>query len=83
MRCPHCPGSSPAVWSYTFREHLSRLHPTVSLEDNESIWAVSGLERGRMKQIWDDRLKQPKARRKAQRPALVISETHRTRVVLR
>ena len=83
MHCPYCPGSSPAVWSYIFREHLCRFHPTVSLKDHESIWAISDLEKERMKQIWDDRLKQPKARRKAQCPPLVISETHRTCLVLR
>jgi hypothetical protein len=83
MRCPYCPNSSPAVWSYTFREHLTHFHPTVPLEDHESIWAVSGPEEERMKQTWDNRLTQPKARRKTQRPLLVISETHRTRLVLR
>jgi hypothetical protein len=84
IRCFYCPNSSPAVWSYTYREHLTRFHPTVSLEDNETIWAVSGLEEERMKQLWDDRLKQPpKARRKAQRPPLVISETHRTHLILK
>ena len=55
MCCPYCPGSSQAVWSYTFRKHLIWYHPTVSLEDSESIWAVSDLEREWMKQTWDDR----------------------------
>ena len=83
MHCPYCPGSSPAVWSYIFHEHLCRFHPTVSLEDQESIWAISDLEKEQMKQIWDNQLKQPKACRKAQRPSFVISETHCMRLVLR
>jgi len=84
LHCPYCPDSSPAVWSYTFHKHLTRFHSTASLEDNETIWAVSGLEEERMKQIWDDRLKQPlKACRKAQCPPSVISETHRTHLVLK
>ena len=84
MNCPYCPKSSPAVWTYTFREHLNRFHPTASLEDNKTIWAVSGLEKERMKNIWDDQLKQPpKPHRKAQHPPLVISETHHTRLNLK
>ena len=66
-----------------FRKHLTQFHPTASLEDNQSIWAVSGLEEEQVKKIWDGRLKQPKAQRKAQHPPLVISETHRMRLVLR
>ena len=51
FRCPNCPDLSPAVWSYTFREHLTQFHPTASLEDNQAIWAVSGLEEERVKKI--------------------------------
>ena len=84
MCCLYCPDSSPAVWSYTFCEHLTRFHPTVSLEDNETIWAVPGLEEEQMKKIWDDQLKPPlKAHRKAQHPPLVISETHHTCLILK
>jgi len=83
MCCPYCPSSSPAVWSYTFHKHLIRFHPTASLEDNERIWEVSSLEEERMKQTWNDRLMQPKAHQRTQRPPLVISETHCMCVVLR
>ncbi|KAI0283829.1 hypothetical protein BC826DRAFT_891645, partial [Russula brevipes] len=80
MRCPYCPKSSPAVWSYTFRQHMLRVHPAVPLEKHRSIWSISKFEKERMKQVWEHRLKRPKVHRRAQRAPLVISETHRTRL---
>jgi hypothetical protein len=82
MHCPYCPKTSPAVWSYTFRQHMVRVHPAVPLDQHRTIWTISKLEKDRMKQVWGNRLKQPKARTKTQRAPLVISETHRTRLVL-
>ncbi|KAI0283833.1 hypothetical protein BC826DRAFT_920176, partial [Russula brevipes] len=68
MRCPCCPKSSPAIWSYTFRQHMLYVHPTVSLEKHRSIWSISKLEKERMKQIWEHQLKQPKVHQRAQHP---------------
>jgi hypothetical protein len=82
IRCNYCPSSSPAVWSYTFRQHLHRAHPSISLESHKKIWTLSKLESEGMKRIWGRRFKQRKTRRKAQRPSLAISEMHRSRVVL-
>jgi hypothetical protein len=82
MQCPYCPHSSPAVWTYNFHQHLLRHHPTVSLKKHNSILTLSKLERDGMKRIWDQRHEQPKVRSKTQ-PHLVISETHRLRLVLK
>jgi len=82
MHCPYCPHSSLAVWSYNLRQHLLRHHPTVSLNKHNSILTLSKLEWDRMKCIWDQRHEQAKARSKTQ-PRLVISETHRSRLVLK
>ncbi len=84
MRCPYCPHSSPAVWSYNFHQHLLQHHPTVSLKKHSSILMLSKLERDRMKCIWDQWHEQPKpkARLKTQHH-LVISETHCLHLVLK
>ena len=83
MKCPYCPKSSPAVWSYNFRHHLLRVHPSIHLGSHKSVWTPSKLEKDGMKRVWQHRHKQPKPHPRAQRPSLVISETHRTRLVLR
>jgi hypothetical protein len=83
MRCPYCSNSSPAVWSYTFQQHLRRVHLKVPLDGHRSVWAMSKLEKDGMRHIWEHRLKQPKARLRMQRMPLVISETHISRLVLR
>jgi hypothetical protein len=82
MHCPYCPNSSPAVWSYTFRQHMLCIHPAVPLDKHRSVWTLSKLEKDRMRQVWDHRLNQPKVRLKTQHALLVISETHCTHLVL-
>ena len=81
MKCPYCSISNPAVWSYTFRHHLLRFHPSIRLSDHKSVWTPSKLEKDGMKRIWQHRHKQPKSHLRAQRPSLVISETHRAHLV--
>ena len=83
--CPHCDGSesSPVVWSYNFRSHLLRKHPRISLEDHSNVFVLTKLEKERMRQVWKHRLKQQKVYQKLQRVPLVISETHRSRLVLK
>jgi hypothetical protein len=83
MYCPYCPKTSSAVWSYTFRQHMVRVHPAVPLEKHRSVWTISKLEKERMTQVWVHRLKQPKVCPRTQRAPLVISKTHRTRLVLK
>ena len=83
MHCPYCPKTAPVVWSYTFRQHMLRVHPAIPLDKHRSLWKISKLEKDSMKHVWEQRLKQPKARAKAQRAPLVISDTHRARLVLR
>jgi hypothetical protein len=83
IKCPFCPKLSPAVWSYNFRHHLLRFHPSVHSSNHKSLWTPSKLEKDGMKRVWQLRHKQPKPRARAQRPSLVISETHRTRPVIR
>jgi len=82
--CPHCDDSesSRVVWSYNFRFHLLHKHPRISLEDHRDMLTLTKLERDGMKRIWKNRLKQQTLRRKSQRAPLVISETHRSRLVL-
>ena len=80
--CPHCTSSSPAVWSYTYRQHLLRFHPKVPMQRHRELWTLSPIEKDGMRHIWRLRLKQPKARPRAQRPSLMISETHRARLVI-
>lgn len=82
MHCPYCPKSTPAVWSYNFRQHMLRVHPSQPLDKHRSVWSISKLEKDGMRQVWEHRLKQPKVRPKTQRAPLVISETHRTCLVL-
>lgn len=82
MLCPYCPDSSPSVWSYTFRQHLRRVHPAIPLDKHRSTWTLSKLEKDGMRRLWENRLKQPKVRTKAQRVPLMISETHRAHLVL-
>ena len=83
MRCPYCPKSNPAVWSYNFRHHLLCVHPSIHLGNHKAVWAPLKLEKDGMKHIWQHWHKQPKPHQRAQRPPLVISETHHTHLVLR
>jgi hypothetical protein len=83
IKCPYCPKLNPAVWSYTFRHHLLRFHPSIRLSNHKSLWTPSKLEKDGMKRVWQHRHKQPKSHLRAQRPSLIISDTHRTRLVLR
>jgi hypothetical protein len=76
MHCPYCPNSSPAVWSYTFCQHMVCIHPAVPLDKHSSIWTLSKLEKDGMRQVWHHRLNQPKVCLKTQCVPLVISETH-------
>ena len=81
--CQYCPKLNPAVWSYNFRHHLLCSHPSIALSGHKSLWTPSKLEKDGMKRVWQHRHKQPKPHRRAQRPTLMISETHRTKIVLR
>jgi hypothetical protein len=82
MHCPYCPKTSPAVWSYTFRYHMLCIHPAVPLDKHRSIWTTSKLEKDRMRQVWEHRLKQPKVCSKMQHTPLVISDTHHAQLAL-
>ena len=84
MICPYCDDSewSPVVWSYNLRSHLLHKHPRISLEDHSNVLIMTKLEKDGMKRVWDRCLKQRKVHRKLQREPLVISETHRSRLVL-
>jgi len=83
--CPHCDDSesSPVVWSYNFRVHLIRKHPSIPLEYHSNVTTLTKLKKEGMRGIWQRRLKQRKVRRKSQRAPLVISETHRSCLVLK
>ena len=87
--CPHCHDSdsesSPVIWSYNFQSHMRRKHPRISLKDHRlsNISVLTNLEREGMERVWGNRLKQQKVHRKSQRAPLVISETHRSRLVLK
>jgi len=85
MHCPHCnrSESSSVVWSYNFRFHLLRKHPRVALETHSDIMVLTKREKDRMKGIWGRRHKQWKACWKSQHAPLVISEAHRSHVVLK
>ncbi|KAH9983679.1 hypothetical protein BJV77DRAFT_953941 [Russula vinacea] len=83
IHCPYCPKSGPAVWLYTFHQHLLRVYPAAPLDKHRSLWMMSKLEKDRMRQVWEHQCKQPKACPKMQRAPLVISETHWTHLVLR
>lgn len=82
--CTHCDHSdlSSVVWSYNFQFHLLRKHPTVTLEDYSNVLVLTKHKKLRMKGIWKHRSKQQKACQKLQHAPLVISEAHRSRVVL-
>ena len=83
--CPYCGDSksTPAVWSYNFKSHLLRKHPSVSSEDHKDISALTKLESEGMRRIWGNRSKQRNVRRKSQRAPIVISEAHRSRLILK
>ena len=87
MICPHCDDleSTPVavVWSYNFRSHLLRKHPRISLEDHSNILVLTKLEKEGMRRVWERRIKQRKVHRKSQRAPLLVSEAHRSRLVLK
>ena len=73
MICPHCDDSesSQVVWSYNFRLHLIRKHPSIPLEDYSDVFTLTKLKKDGMKCVWERRLKQRKVRRKSQRAPLL------------
>ena len=83
--CSYCDdsGSGRIVWSYNFRAHLLCEHPRLPLKEYGDILTPKKLEKDRMKHVWGRRLKQPKVHRKSQRAPLVISQTHRSRLILK
>lgn len=85
LACPYCDDSEldRVVWSYNFRQHLLRKHPRISLDDQGDILTLTKLEKKGMKRIWKGCNKRRHMHRKTQNPPLMISETHRSRLVLR
>src|SRR6267154_4764660 len=83
LKCPYCPKLNPVVWSYNFHHHLLRFHPSIGLGEHKSLWTPLKLEKDGMKRIWQQWHKQSKPHLRAQRPALIILETHRTHIILR
>jgi len=85
--CPYCDDSklSPvaAVWTYNYRSHLLRKHPRISLEVHRDILVLTKLEKEGMRCAWEQRIKQRKVYWKSQRPPLLISEAHRSHLVLK
>ena len=83
--CQYCDASesSPVIWSYNFRSHLLRKHPSISLEHHSDMLVLTKLEKDGMKRAWKRRFKQRKVHQKSQRAPLAISEAHRSRLVLK
>ncbi|KAG6831249.1 hypothetical protein H0H93_013813, partial [Arthromyces matolae] len=83
IQCPICLPSAPAVWRYNFKHHLDTEHPNASHNLYASIWDISDDERKEMKRIWADRRKVVVKRvKKKAVEELVVSEAHRSRIVM-
>ena len=82
--CSYCDASesSPVIWSYNFRSHMLGKHPSISLERHSDMLVMTKLKKDGMKRAWKHCFKQRQVRRKTQRAPLVISEAHRSRLVL-
>lgn len=84
--CPICPEkTSPAVWKYNLRAHISSKHLTASLTRYAHLWEITKFEQGQMLSFWRERLI-PVVRRtsKADNNSLkfVISEAHTSTIAL-
>ena len=79
----HTAESSPVIWSYNFQSHMLCKHPSISLEHHSDMLVMTKLEKDGMKRAWKRRFKQRQVRRKTQCAPLVISEAHRSRLVLK
>ena len=50
--CPHCPDSSPAVWTYIYHQHLLCFHRNVPTQQHKELWTLSPIEKDGMRHIW-------------------------------
>lgn len=84
LRCPICPAAEPCVWRYNNPYHRWTKHPTIPIT-NESHWQISNAEKWMLKDIWDNRHKEKKARKSKKYimpSSLVISEAHSSHLTL-
>jgi hypothetical protein len=84
INCSLCPPKSTAVWTYSLDAHFRERHK-LSPANFPIQFAISSLERQRMKSIWDKRYEEKKKRslKKRTRKPLEISAAHSSRRALR
>jgi hypothetical protein len=60
-------------------------HPAISITPYNTLWQITNAEKSLLKEIWNNRHKQKKARksRKKNSSGLEISEAHSSRLALR
>jgi hypothetical protein len=85
IRCPVCPTAEPCPWRYNLLHHMRAKHPTISLTPYESAWQITHTEKRLLKEVWENRHKEKKARRskKDKSTSLIILEVHSSRLALR
>ena len=83
--CPHCPKGSPAVWRYSLHAHFRGQHRLQSPDHFPIKFSMSQSEKNGMRKVWNSRFKvqRPRKMKPKNKPALAISEAHRTRLCLR
>ena len=83
--CSYCDASesSPVIWSYNFQSHMLCKHPSISLERHSDMLVMTKLKKDGMKRAWKCHFKQHQVRQKTQCTPLVISEAHRSRLILK
>jgi hypothetical protein len=84
IACPLCPGNSPAVWTYSLHAHFRGRHRLQSPAHFPIRVSLSQSEKDGMQQVWKSRFKVQRRRKTKpkNKPSLVISEAHRTRLYL-
>ena len=41
LKCPLCQHNTPFVWKYNLKSHITRAHPTATLDDYKEHWHIS------------------------------------------
>jgi hypothetical protein len=81
LACPLCPKTSPAVWKYNLRAHITSHHPTANVELYQDSFKLADEEITLMKGIYQMAPRSSKNKNKT--APLPISDGHSTRMALR
>ncbi|KAJ7035457.1 hypothetical protein C8F04DRAFT_1344340, partial [Mycena alexandri] len=82
INCTLCAPATPAPWRYNFPYHFRDVHPTAPEDKYAAIWTLDSDELKNLRKVWLKITKGvpiPKPR-ESNRPALVLSEAHNSRL---